>query len=90
MGIVLNARVSGKYGPNKVYIGRPSIWGNPFVIGKDGDRATVIAKYREYLLSNQYLQACLHELENKDVVCWCTPLACHGDVLVELAGQPKG
>jgi len=27
-----------------VYIGRPSKWGNPFVIGKDGDREEVIAK----------------------------------------------
>ena len=28
-----------------VYIGRGSPWGNPFVIGKDGDRDTVCDKY---------------------------------------------
>jgi hypothetical protein len=28
-----------------VYIGRGSKWGNPFRIGRDGDRAAVIAKY---------------------------------------------
>jgi len=28
----------------QVYIGRPSKWGNPFVIGRDGSRADVIAK----------------------------------------------
>lgn len=32
----------------RVYIGRPSILGNPFVIGRDGDRAKVIAKFRTY------------------------------------------
>jgi hypothetical protein len=33
-----------------VYIGRPSKWGNPFVIGRDGDRRAVIAKYEAWLL----------------------------------------
>lgn len=28
-----------------VYIGRGSKWGNPFRLGRDGDRATVIAKH---------------------------------------------
>ncbi|WP_245303774.1 DUF4326 domain-containing protein [Pseudorhodoplanes sinuspersici] len=27
----------------------------------------------------------LHELEGKDLVCWCSPEACHGDVLLKLA-----
>ncbi len=69
-----------------VYIGRPSTWGNPYEIGKDGDRETVIRKYREYLLSNPTLVAQLPELEGKTLGCWCAPKACHGDVLVELAG----
>jgi len=33
----------------QVYIGRPSKWGNPFVIGRDGSRADVIAKYRTWI-----------------------------------------
>lgn len=41
---VLNKRIHG-VSPGAVYIGRPSIWGNPFVIGKDGSRDDVIAKY---------------------------------------------
>ena len=32
-----------------IYIGRPSPWGNPFVIGKDGSCAQVIAKYWAWL-----------------------------------------
>ena len=74
-----------------IYIGRPSKWGNPFVIGFDGDRETVIEKYREWLLKQPELVADLAELRGKVLGCWCAPQRCHGDVLSELAeGQPKG
>lgn len=69
-----------------VYIGRPSIWGNPFVIGADGNRAQVIQKYREYLMADPALVVrAKEELRGRDVVCYCAPLACHGDVLIEVA-----
>lgn len=71
------------------YIGRPSKWGNPFEIGKDGTRKEVIEKYRQYILSNKELMNSLHELEGKVLGCWCKPHACHGDVLVELI-EKKG
>jgi len=32
-----------------VYVGRPSPWGNPFVIGRDGTREEVIAKYAAWV-----------------------------------------
>lgn len=67
-----------------VYIGRPSKWGNPFLIGKDGDRDEVIRKYREWILSQPALLRDLRELRGKVLGCWCRPKACHGDVLVEL------
>jgi hypothetical protein len=67
-----------------VYIGRPSVWSNPYEIGRDGDRETVIRKYREYLLSNPDLMARLPELEGKILGCWCAPKPCHGDVLIEV------
>jgi hypothetical protein len=66
-----------------IYIGRPSKWGNPFVIGKDGDRTAVIEKYRRFLLGNKTLLAALPELRDKRLGCFCKPLACHGDVLAE-------
>jgi len=67
-----------------VYIGRGSKWGNLFIIGRDGTREMVIEKYRNYILSNQKLLAALHELKGKVLGCWCSPKACHGDVLIEL------
>jgi len=73
-----------KKAPFDIYIGRPSKWGNPFIIGKDGTREEVIEKYLEYILGNDKLMAALPELKGKRLGCWCKPLACHGDVLAEL------
>jgi hypothetical protein len=67
-----------------VYIGRPSIWGNPFEIGKDGTREQVIEKYREWILQQPHLLKQLSKLKGKTLACWCSPLNCHGDVLVDL------
>jgi hypothetical protein len=70
-----------------VYIGRPSKWGNPFVLGRDGDRAEVIALYERWLCANEALMADLGELRGKVLGCWCAPRPCHGDVLVRLANE---
>ena len=37
-----------RHGADAVYIGRGSNWGNPYVIGRDGSRALVIARFRAY------------------------------------------
>lgn len=77
---------SAKSRPDSVYIGRPSPWGNPFVIGKDGTRAEVIAKYRDYLQKNpEFEERVKRELAGKNLVCFCAPKPCHGDVLLALA-----
>ena len=72
-----------------IYIGRPSKWGNPFVIGKDGTREEVIEKYKQYILRNERLLKDLPELKDKTLGCFCKPFPCHGDVLVELLEEGK-
>ena len=67
-----------------IYIGRPSKWGNPFTIGKDGNREEVISKYEAYIMSRPDLIDALPELRGKVLGCWCKPQACHGDVLVRM------
>ena len=71
--------------PYDVYIGRPSKWGNPFVLGKDGTRQEVIEKYRTWIMQQPHLLASISELRGKTLGCWCAPKSCHGDVLLELA-----
>ena len=72
-----------------VYVGRPSKWGNPYEIGKDGSREDVVASYRGLLklleAKGKLLSMDLDYLRGKDLVCWCAPLPCHADVLLEIA-----
>ena len=84
---VLNMRDWSVPPEGSVYIGRPSKWGNRWKHGRDGTRAEVIARYERALLANPVLMADLEELRGKDLVCWCSPLPCHGDVLVRLANR---
>ena len=70
-----------------VYIGRGSMWGNPYRIG-ELSRREVIDKYREWLL-NQIENDCITyedvlQLTNKRLGCFCAPKPCHGDVIVEV------
>ena len=64
-----------------IYIGRGSPWGNPYVIGKDGDRANVIRLFEENILPYLNVSA----LRGKDLVCFCKPSACHGDAILKKA-----
>jgi len=73
--------------PYDVYIGRGSIWGNPFVIGKDGDRDEVIRKHAEWIKTQPQLMSRVHELKGKTLCYYCKPKACHGDTLAELADK---
>jgi len=84
-------RVVNKYvEPYDVYIGRGSKWGNPFVVGTNGNRARVIKFYEKWIRKQPHLLAALHELEGKRLGCFCKPKACHGDVLVKLIEEMEG
>lgn len=69
-----------------VYIGRGSVWGNPFVIGKDGTRDEVIEKFRQELKhrlrTGEVTVEALAALYGKPLLCHCHPLPCHGDILI--------
>lgn len=69
-----------------IYIGRGTPWGNPFRLGIDGNRATVIEKYRHWLATHPEID--LEPLRGKVLICSCKPLECHGDVIVDLL-HPK-
>lgn len=76
--------------PGAVYIGRPSPWGNPFLIGRDGTRDEVIERYRQWLCDQPMLmERARRELAGCDLVCWCAPARCHGDLLLKIANNPK-
>lgn len=71
-----------------IYIGRPSQWGNPFVVGIHGDREECVKKHREWVLKQpDLIEKIKTDLKGKHLVCHCAPLACHGDIYLEIANQ---
>lgn len=68
-----------------VYIGRPSVYSNPFIIGRDGTRKQCIKKFRRYARKTKRVRDAIMALPKNAVLgCHCKPKACHGDVIVKL------
>ena len=71
------------------YIARPSPLGNPYAIGPDGDRDTVIERYRGWLAARiaerdpVVCTALLGISPGAPLSCHCAPTRCHGEVIAE-------
>lgn len=96
-------RTGGRVPPGAVRVDRRTVWGNPFRIG-DPDpetgrpmgREDALRRFREAL--PKWLEERgpdgrplrdLSELRGKDLACWCAPLPCHADILLELANGTR-
>lgn len=73
--------------PKAVYVGRGSVWGNPYRIGEHSSREDVIHLYRELLWKrlrgsngSQWFAALL-TLRGAELSCHCAPKPCHADVI---------
>ena len=83
-----------------VYIGRANCWyGLPDSKWRNlplsskatrEERDQSIANYGARLRCDAVRMDQVHELRGLDLVCWCAPKACHGDVLLKLANDPAG
>ena len=88
---VVNSRTE-KY---DVFIGRPSKFGNPYSHLPNSaapwpvdTREDAIRLYEEWIRSQPELMAAAKkELRGKILGCYCSPLACHGDVLLKIANE---
>lgn len=77
------------YPPDAVYVGRPSPWGNPFVMMTENDRNQVCDKFEAYARERLRREPdWLEPLKGKDLVCYCSPKRCHADTLLILANAP--
>lgn len=96
-------------GAYDLYVGRKnaraglpeSDWANPFRIGRDGDRRTVLDRFEQELRhgSLSHLLPRLRELDGRTLGCWCVPkggvgphdpLVCHAQILLRLAAGLRG
>ena len=76
-----------KMPPNTVYIGRPSKWGNPYMVNDFFSKEDVIKLHASYI-EHWYDTENLSELRGKDLCCWCKEgEPCHGDILLDLANK---
>jgi hypothetical protein len=77
-----------------VYVGRPSLFGNPFIIPEHGTREEVIHMFeihaRKKIAHDPVFRRLVTSLHERELVCWCAPKACHADVLVKLAEELSG
>ena len=76
------------------YIGRPSPFGNPFVLppgSGDAERLACVEKYRVWVFqkfkTNPEYRKSIEALRGRRLLCFCAPKYCHGHVLAWLANQ---
>lgn len=85
MPILVNLRIYK--GNDVIFIDRRSILGNPYKITLTCTREQSIAKYKErfdkLIESSPRFKMAVLGLMGKKIGCWCTPLACHGDIIID-------
>lgn len=78
---------------NTVYVGRPTIYGNPFQTAAEfrqwwdtrGKGFVLFADQMDSLMGAMF-QTIPHPLRGKNLACWCSlDQPCHADVLLEIA-----
>lgn len=96
MATVVNKYKVNMDDPDIVYIGRGSIWGNPYPMKAKSleERMRVIDQYRRHLWhqiqTDEVTAEMIMALDGKRLACYCAPRACHGDVLVDCLNWLKG
>jgi hypothetical protein len=67
-----------------VRVDRGSLYGNPFVLGQDGDRESVCDAYEKHYLPNKpSIQKAISSLKGKVLICHCYPERCHAESLIK-------
>lgn len=79
-----------------VYVGRPSMWGNPFPLKdttNDAHRAQVIEQFKLYFYArierDPAFRASLIALRGRDLGCFCAPKPCHADIILAYVNRPQ-
>jgi hypothetical protein len=75
---------------NTVVVARPSRFGNPYRVGRDGTAAECVAKFEQLLAKNIWTEPNLtsirEELRGRNLACWCREGSpCHASVLLRIA-----
>lgn len=77
---------------NTVYVGRPSIWGNPFETAGEFQLwlKGLIQGPSEIRERRAEILRRLPELQGKNLACWCkVGVCCHADILLNFANPDQ-
>ncbi|HEX4507646.1 MAG TPA: DUF4326 domain-containing protein [Alphaproteobacteria bacterium] len=99
--VQLSRRAGWRKPDNTVVVARPTVWGNPFPIGKLG-RAEAVRRFRDMMGDPHEMTGWLYpsikqiraKLGGKNLACWCPlpepgePDLCHAAILLEIANEP--
>ena len=88
-------RVVNKYNEDfDINIQRGTMWGNPYKIGVDGDKDTVIDLYQKLLYdkirNKEITRQHLEVLRGMRLGCTCLPKRCHGTILADVVNKVFG
>lgn len=79
--------------PNFIYLGRGTIFGNPYSTTSGLSKELAIGLYRNYLIyslkNGSIPLSALLDLEGKIIGCSCKPARCHLDVVLQLYNMAK-
>lgn len=92
-----NIRIGNKSrGDEGIYVGRPSVFGNPFRQDNDFTRDAAILEYAAFLrheiqtpcskVNRALKQLAMRVANGEDLVltCWCAPKRCHAEIIREV------
>lgn len=75
------------------YIGRPSPYGNPYPVKAFNNFAVFarnlsVVKHLFYIILNpEVILKIQEELKEKELICFCSPLKCHGEILALISND---
>jgi hypothetical protein len=86
---IVKLKLTGREGVvfinNERYPKNRSPWANPFKIDKKMTREKSIESYELHIKKKLKTgELDLKELKGKVLGCWCKPMPCHGDILLQL------
>lgn len=92
---IYNKRTDKDIPTDAICVGRPSVFGNPYshlsntaAKYKVGTRAEAISKFRDNVNQlPEFREIIKKELKGKSLICWCAPLPCHAEILMEIANS---
>jgi len=76
-----------------VLVDRTTIYGNPYPITSDTNREDVIIRFKRYfdnrIKHDIKFRNAVRRFAGKTLLCWCHPLPCHADIIIDYLNSIK-